>query len=546
VEQKKAQISSGDGAEAYPSFSPDGKLLAYSARESTKIGGYHIFVREAPGGAPKQLTKGEGNDVAPVFSPDGATLAFLRVEEDRTRYLVIPADGGEERPIVDSGPPPDADKPMPSVSWAPDGKSLAVVQYTEDKPSVIAVAAAGGGKVQPISKPPEGTEGDSSPAISPSGSTVAFVRRTQNGGDIFLCEMNGDGARRLTFDDVQVRGVTWSRDGQDVIYAAPRGQGWSLWRVPAYGGSPRELTIAGHQAYYPSVGRNRMAYTDSPTVSAIWRATLGGADGSAAEERAIIRSTGRESAPAYSPDGLKIANVSDQSGSEEIYLSDADGRNRVQLTHLAGPHIGRLRWAPDGKMLIFDASSDHGGEVFTVGVAAGSKPSRVLLNAGNASISHDGKWIYFQSRGQIWKATKQGANPEAIAHEPGAAQPVESADGKYVFFRARRSLYRVPVQGGEAEEYIVPEHDLLWVTTIQPAKKGVYYVEWERSSRAMVVSLYDFTTKKSTVAFRMKSGGRGFDIGGNSTFSVSPDGKYILYPRVDQSQTNLVMVENFR
>src|SRR5437016_202367 len=87
VEQKKSQISTGDGAEAYPSFSPDGKLLAYCARESAKIGGYHIFVREATGGTPKQLTKGEGNDVAPVFSPDGATIAFLRVEEGRTRYL---------------------------------------------------------------------------------------------------------------------------------------------------------------------------------------------------------------------------------------------------------------------------------------------------------------------------------------------------------------------------------------------------------------------------------------------------------------------------
>ena len=100
LEQKRSQISDTDGAEAYPSVSPDGKRLAYSARESTKIGGFHIFVRDLPKGIPKQLTKGEGNDVSAVWSPDGATLAFLRVEEAGTRYVIIPADGGEERLVA--------------------------------------------------------------------------------------------------------------------------------------------------------------------------------------------------------------------------------------------------------------------------------------------------------------------------------------------------------------------------------------------------------------------------------------------------------------
>jgi Tol biopolymer transport system component len=260
----------------------------------------------------------------------------------------------------------------------------------------------------------------------------------------------------------------------------------------------------------------------------------------------VIRSTGRETAPVYSPDGTKIANVSDQSGHDEIFVSDAEGHNRVQLTQLNGPNIGRLRWAPDSKTLIYDASSDHGGEVFTLSIAPGSKPARVLLNAGNASISHDGKRIYFQSRGQLWKATMQGANPETIAREPGAAQPIESADGKYVIFRSRHGFWRVPAEGGEAEELIVPDHDLLWATTIQPVKKGVYYSEWERSSRAMVISFYDFATKKNSIVLRMTAPKRGFGFGSNSQFSISPDGKYALYSRVDQSQTNLMLVENFR
>jgi Tol biopolymer transport system component len=549
VAQKKTQLTSTAGSEAYPSFSPDARRLAYSARDASKVSAFHVFVRELPSGTPQQLTQGEGSDVGPVWSPDGGTLAFLRIEEGRTACIVIPADGGAERKVAEFGPAADTGQPMPAVSWTPDGKSLAVVQSGDKLPAIVLVAvnaALDTGKVQPITAPPDGSQGDSTPAISPTGSSLAFVRATgstgnDGGADIWLCDLSGAGLRRLTFDDHTIRGIAWTRDGQDILYSANRAGGWHIWRVPAYGGSPKEYTLGGKQAYYPAVGRNRLAFTDSPAVSAIWRASLSASPDSSAEARPVIRSSGRETSPAYSPDGKRIADVSDQTGTDEVFVCNSDGGSRVQVTSLAGPNIGRLRWSPDGKLLVFDASSDHGQEVYTV-APAGGKPKRVLLNAGNPSFSNDGKWIYFQSRGQIWKATAEGGNPQALAQQRGAAQPVESADGKYVYFRSRRSFWRVPVTGGEEEEAIIPDHDLFWATTIQPTKKGVYYIEFERSARAMVVSFYDFATKKSTVAYRMRS----MDMQSGATFSVSPDGKYILYPRVDQSQTNLMLVENFR
>ena len=541
VTQKRVQLSAGEASEAYPSISPDGKRVAYSARESSKVSAFHVFVRELPSGKPQQLTKGEGSDVAPVWSPDGGSLAFLRVEDGDTQCIVIPADGGTERKVAELGPAADSGQPMPAVSWNADGKSLVVVQSGEKQAPGLAVVTLDSGKVQRITNPSEGSEGDSSPAVSPTGSSIAFVRHTQNdGADIFLCDSTGGSVRRLTFDDRGIRGIAWTRDGQDLLYSGNRVGGWRLWRVPVYGGSPRDLIISGKQAYYPAIGRNRMAYTDSPTVSSIWRATL--ATGDTVEERPVLRSTGREVNPMWSPDGSKIADVSDQSGSDEIFVSDADGRNRVQLTQLKGPRVGRLRWSPDGKTVIFDASSDHGQEVFTVAAAPGGKAERVLLNASNASFSHDGKWIYFQSRGQIWKATATGGNPQAIAEQRGAGQPIESADGKYVYFRSRRGIWRVPTAGGEEEEAFVPEHDMWGPSNMQPTKKGVYYTEFERSGRMMVVSFYDFGTRKSSIVFRMRNA----DWGSGAGFSVSPDGKYILYARVDQSQTNLMLVENFR
>jgi Tol biopolymer transport system component len=545
AEQKRAALASDAGANAYPAFSADGKRVAYSARGASKGEAFHVFVRALPGGAPMQLTNGESSDIGPAWSPDGARLAFLRIAEGRTEYISIPSDGGAERKVAEfGGAPADAGQPLPAVSWTRDGRSLAVVETGEKQLPAIALVSLADGAVRRITQPPEGSEGDSTPVVSPDGNTLAFVRGTgPDGADIYLCDLSGGNLRRLTFDDRAIRGIAWMPDGQEVVYASSRAGAWRLWRVPAYGGSPRDIAIAGGQAHFPAVapqGR-RLAYTDSPSVSAIWRATLGAPD---SDERPIIRSLGRESAPAYSPDGQRIADVSDQTGADEIWVSDAEGGNRVQLTRLKGPRISHVRWSPDGRLLLFEARADRGAEVYTVPAAGGrpDKPYRVrLLGGGGASWSHDGKSIYYQLRGQIWKADANGGNPRQLTNALGSGAAEESVDGKYVYYRNRRAICRIPAEGGAEEQVFIPEHDLLWVV-IQPTRKGIYYLEFARGARAMQVSFYDFTTRANDVVFRMKDA----DFFQATSFSISPDGKYILYPRVDQSQTNLMLVESFR
>jgi Tol biopolymer transport system component len=543
AEQKRVALSTDAGANAYPAFSADGKRAAYSARSASTGEAFHVFVRVLPGGAPLQLTNGEASDIGPVWSPDGARLAFLRIAEGRTEYIAIPSDGGAERTVAEfGGAPADTGQPLPAVSWTRDGKSLAVVETGEKQLPAIALVSLADGSVRRITQPPEGSEGDSTPAVSPDGNTLAFVRSTgPDSADIYLCDLAGGGLRRLTFDDRAIRGIAWTRDGQDVVYAANRASGWRLWRLPAYGGSPREIAMATGQAHYPAIapqGR-RLAYTDSPSVSAIWRAELGAPD---SDERPIIRSLGRETAPAYSPDGKRIADVSDQTGADEIWVSDAEGGGRVQLTSLKGPRVSRPRWSPDGRLLLFEARADRDAEVYTMAAAGGrpGKPHRVLLGGG-ASWSRDGKSIYYQWRGQIWKADANGGSPRQLTNTLGSGAAEESVDGKYVYYRNQRTIWRVPVDGGAEEQVVIPEHDLLWVV-IQPTKKGIYYLEFARSARAMQVSFYDFAKRGNEVVFRMKD----TDFFQAMSFSISPDGKYILYPRVDQRQTNLMLVENFR
>ena len=65
----------------------------------------------------------------------------------------------------------------------------------------------------------------------------------------------------------------------------------------------------------------------------------------------------------------------------------------------------------------------------------------------------------------------------------------------------------------------------------------------DRRKRLQLVAFYDFDGKKNTTVYQVK-GNMGFGQG--HVFSVSPDGKYVIYPRVDQSQTDLVLLENFK
>ena len=507
AQQKRVALSQETGTKAYPAFAPDGQRIAYSARSGSKVEPFHIWIRvvspkfravrqsnSAPlvtADTPRQLTSGEGSDIGPVWSPDGSRIAFTRLEEGRTAYIVTGVDGGSEQQVI-AFPASAADaQPEPGVAWMPDGRSLVVVDLPEKQPGFLAVVPVGGGEPKRITSPPEGSEGDSTPAIAPDGTALAFVRSSgSDGADIFLCDLSGGAVRRLTFDDRPIRGISWTRDSRDLLYAANRfGNGYRLVRVPGYGGAPREISIAGRQAENPAVAPagNRLAFAESSTVSSIWRVKL--AEGGSNEERPLIHSRGHESYPAYSPDGKKIADVSSQSGSDELWISDADGGNRVAVTHLNGPQIRRPQWSGDGSSIVFDASGDQGTDLYLVTASAGAAPKRLVAGASGGALSPDGKHVYYQAHGQIWKAAANGGNPEPLTQEMGAGQPMLSPDGKTVYYRFRRSIWQVPAAGGQAEESFIP-HTGMFLGAMHIGRKGAYYQQFNR--RGSMICFYDF------------------------------------------------------
>ncbi len=547
IDQNRTLLAAEPGINTYPAFSPDGRRIAYSARKEAEGSVFHLFVRPAAaarsGPGPRQLTVTDGSDISPAWSPDGSRIAFLRLQDGRAQYRIIPAGGGAERQLAEFANPREEAQPAPAVAWTLDGQSLIVVDTGAAPAALVALPLAGGPPVR-VTNPPEQSQGDSTPAVSPDGATLAFVRASGGeGADIYLCNLHGGAHRRLTFDDSAIRGLAWVAGGQDLVYATTRaGAGSQLFRLSANAGSQHLLALAGTHANFPAIAPtgHRLAYADNPSPVALWRARLQ-ADGQAGDASELIRSTGRDFWPEYSADGRHIVFISDRTGTDEIWISDADGSRPVQATRFPDwPRLSQPRWSPDGNLLLLSYNGTLGRGLFTF--SRGNVQLKSIAFGGtNGSWSHDGKQVYFDAEGRVWRTAADGSgNREAITADFGTAQAAESPDGKFVYFRHRRAVWRVPDSGGKEEEVFTPESPF-W-TNLRPAGNGVYYLSRDFGNRGASVSFYDFTSRQSSVVLRM----RGRDPSAALSFAISPDRQHILYPQVDRGETNLMLVENFR
>jgi Tol biopolymer transport system component len=532
---KAKVLSSGQTSESYPSFSPDGKRLAYSMRAS-KGDKFHIYVRAIPGSEGTRLTAADASDVSPAWSPDGRSIAFVRIEADSAACMTIPAAGGAERKLADCSPGPDRNSPLTAVAWTPDGGSIVFSAAEANRPAALNAIPAAGGAAKRITDPPEGSPGDFCPAVASDGKTLAFVRMASpEGGDVWAGDLSGGSVRRLTFDDRPVRGLAWLADGSTLIYASNRANGQRLSKLPAAGGSPTVITVSPQGAQFPALAptAKRLVFARSDTSVSLWRSAVA----AGGEGAPLIRSAGRESAPSYSPDGKRIANISDRTGADEIWVGDAEGNQRTQISQLKGRlRPGGLRWSPDGTTLLFEARGSGTPEIDSI-PASGGAARRVVSGASNASWSRDGKSIYYFIREKLWKAGADGGSPREIPIQGyGGAQPEESTDGKYVYYRKWRGIWRVPLGGGAEEIVVEPERGTI-IGGPRVTEKGFYFIEMSDRRRGSGLEFYDFASKKTTVLFANER---------IVPLTVSPDGKYVLHTRMDNDNTTLMLVENFR
>jgi Tol biopolymer transport system component len=274
----------------------------------------------------------------------------------------------------------------------------------------------------------------------------------------------------------------------------------------------------------------------------IWRVALGG--GAQTPEKIAVSSF-REVAPHYSPDGSRLAFHSNRSGSVQIWVSNADGSSPVQLTSMKElATTGTPRWSPDGKRLAFDSNTTGTYQIYVMNGDGGQARQVTTDTARNFTAwwSADGRSIYYTSdrsgRLEIWRIPADGGTSEQITRN-GASSVSLSPDGQWLYFIKNEGidgLWRMPVAGGPETRVV----DALWRFNYVATNSGVYYTSRpEEGPRRGSVQYFDFATRRHTEIATMDAPA---DLG----VAISPDGKYLLFTKIDHLGADLMLVEKFR
>jgi len=531
------------GEKHTPALSPDGQHLAFVWNGGSGLH-FSLYVKVVGTEESLRLTREASLDFSPVWSPDGRYIAFCRISKDATGIYMIPALGGAERKVHDTlwddQEFQEAFRFADRLSWSPDGKFLAY----SDRPSrteaaSIFLLALDSMEVRRLTSPLR-SRGDFSPEFSPDGQTLAFARDSQGVESIYAVPVSGGEERRLTSDTKQKFGLAWTSDGREIVFADVA---W-LWKISLRGGEPERLQF-GQEGVDPSIRGNRLVYMRHRSNKNIWRRNLSSLIPPSPPER-LISSTRVETGPQFSPDGSKIVFESTRSGAAEIWMCRSDGSSPMQLTQFSPAVTGTPRWSPDGQQIVFDSRPAGNADIFVID-SQGGPPRKLTSETSNEVVpswSRDGRWIYFASdragRYEVWKMPSTGGSAVQVTRHGGFAA-FESPDGRFLYYAKGLTipgLWRIPVNGGEEVELISSLEAGYWGYWAV-VENGIYFLD---TTRKPGIAFFDITTHRITRVFDLENRPAREDPG----LAVSPDKKTILYTQLDSSNSDILLVENFR
>jgi len=468
-----------------------------------------IWIADVHGGTARQLTSGEGEELFPRFSPDGRTIAFTGQYDGRRQVYLIPATGGTPRQLTfynDAvGLPPRGGVDNQVLGWTPDGKKVLFSAHRVPWSDRIArpyLVPAEGGDEEPLPMP----EGAGA-SFSPDGTRYAYTPimrefrtwKRYHGGraqDVWIYDLKANTAERITDYDGTDNQPVWL--GDTVYFTSDRGANHklNLWAFDLKTRQTRQVT--NHDRWdvlWPSGGTGGIVYENG---GRIWR--LDPASGTSAEipirlafdlrqtvptvkvvkgdiqssslsptgKRALLEAHGdvftvpakegeirnltatpgiRETAPAWSPDGRSIAYLSDRTGEYEVYVRPAEGGEERRVTRDGETWRFPPQWSPDSKRLAF---GDKAQRLRIVEVANGRLTE---VDRGSYSDlttyrwSPDSRWLAYVKQAPatrlpaIWVySLDDGKARQLTSGLWSDDEPVFDPKGRYLYFLSSRDF----------------------------------------------------------------------------------------------------------
>lgn len=427
----------------------------------------NLIIHEIATGVQRALTANRAGSKEFAYfsaiSPDSRLVSYAWFNSEGFYDLrVVNIDGSGQRVLYKNE---QAGFVQP-CAWSPDGKMILTLFFRKDNISQIALVPLEAGPPKILRSLnwvyPKRMD------MSPDGRSLLYDSfASGDGGDrsIFLLAADGSRERKLIDAPGNHLFPLWTPDGEAIVYATDRSQSMDVMILKVVDGKPSGeprvmladagrvlpmgITRDGDYFFGVRSGEKDVFITDldNPVKQA---------------RRATLKFPGRNTAPAWSPDGNSLAHLS-RRGSENfgqearsiVIRSLASDEERELLPKLA--HLERVRWSPDGRSLLVSGSDNKGrGGLFSVDVNSAAV-TPVIAEPG-ASFrgfegvwSKDGKSVIYLSGGSEIRLREIAGGREIVLHTgTGLRCLTMSPNGRMVAaFDGDGSISIVPVDGGD-------------------------------------------------------------------------------------------------
>lgn len=442
-----ARITTHEGVEDRPRFSPDGKRLAFTGSYD---GGREVYVMPVEGGEPKRLTYDPYGAELVGWTPDGKQILFRSsrsVPMTGQRLYLVSAEGGLPQPL-----------PMERATqgaFAPDGKRLAYCRlnledhhwkrYRGGEANRIWIANL---DKKTFTRINNDTINEQYPVWV--GDTIYYVSEKDGTANLWRYDTRSGHTARITSHDTYDV-VAPSSDGQRLIYQ----WGNSLWTVDLKTGKDQEVRLAlatDHlHARVHTVDGSPGAFALGPTgkrLIAESRGQLATLPAEKGEVRPLATVLGtRSKQPAWSPDGKWIAFLSDRSGEDNLWIAPASGEGDPrQITNEARIHLENPVWAADSKKIAF---TDNTLALWIVDIETKAKTEVARGEYGGIGSYHfspDGKWLVYARPENFFVQSLYLYNVAQKQSTRLTFPPTRDSDaafdpsGKYLYFLSERNV----------------------------------------------------------------------------------------------------------
>lgn len=359
------QLTRAAGAELYPAVSPDGRWLVYGKRSN-------LFLKDlaSPTQTPKRLTSKRTRELRAIWSPDGKSLIYP--SEDR-----VSRECHMNRLMLETN---EVSRLSECYSYtsaldiSADGDSLIYIwKEKEEHDAGLYLLDLDAAASTPLRVSCERDCGyrDRDVAFSPDGKWVAIARRFGTiSEDIFIRDIFTAQEVRLTQGLEDIRGLTWGPDSRNLVFSTENSGFRDGFVVNIESKAVRPLSIAGLS--YPKFIPHRDELVYSNYVKDFKVAYLALDQDIPSTVFPISQAEYSYRNPDYSSKAKRIAYVSNETGFNEIWTSDHNGLNRVQLTDLKR-RVAFPAWSHDGSKIAFLAPDDknEGNKIHIVDLSSG-------------------------------------------------------------------------------------------------------------------------------------------------------------------------------